>query len=57
VAKRGRPLIVLAILFLAIATMFSLVIWPDVSRPAKVAFFCAGFACGTFTGAFLGSRR
>jgi len=50
-------LIVLAILFLAIATMFSLVIWPDVSRPAKVAFFCAGFACGTFTGAFLGSRR
>jgi len=56
VAKRGRPLTALALLFLAIATMLSLVIWPDVSRPAKVAFFCTGFACGIFTGAFLGSR-
>jgi len=56
-AKRGRPMVTIALLFLAIAVMFSVVIWPDVSRPAKVAFFCVGFACGIFAGGFLASGR
>jgi len=46
---RSAPVSV-AILFLVIAAMFSVVLWPDVSVAAKLAFFAAGIGCGVGIG-------
>lgn len=57
VGKTKRNLIPVALLFLVIATVFSVTIWPEVSSAAKIAFFCTGFASGVATGGFLAARR
>ena len=43
---RRRAPISVAILFFVFACMFSVVLWPEVSSAAKLAFFFTGIGCG-----------
>jgi hypothetical protein len=46
----------LSILWLVIALALSVVIWKDVSLPAKISFFALGFASGISLGVWLSKR-
>jgi len=54
--KSNNALIVLAIMFLAISVSSSVVLWSDISTPAKIAMFAFGFATGIPVGTLI-SRR
>jgi len=43
--RRRRPILV-AILFLVFAIVFSVIFWPEVSLAAKIALFATGVGCG-----------
>ena len=43
---RRRGPIVAAVMFFVFAAMFSVVLWPEVSSAAKLAFFSAGIGSG-----------
>jgi hypothetical protein len=47
----------ISILWFVIACSLSVVIWGNVSLPAKIAFFAAGFASGISLGAWVCGRR
>ena len=46
----------ISVAFLLLATVSSVVIWPDVPFAAKVAFFAFGYGAGITTGAWLVRR-
>jgi len=48
--KSKNTLIVLSLLFLALAVALSITIWPNVSLAAKIAFFAFGYGAGVTTG-------
>jgi len=54
-AFRGS-FIPIAALFFVFAAMFSVVLWPDVSTAAKIAFFAAGVGCGVGIGRAVEAR-
>lgn len=56
-AKPNRAMLPIAIMFLVIATAFSVTIWPEVSSAAKIAFFCTGVGCGVAGAGYLAARR
>jgi len=56
-AKPNKGLLPVAIMFLVIATVFSVTIWPEVSSAAKIAFFCTGVGCGVAGAGYLAARR
>lgn len=47
----------LAIMFFILAVGLALVLWPDVSWAAKIAFFLFGFASGVLAGQYIAGRR
>jgi len=55
--KSQNALIVLSISFLLFAAVVSVVIWPDVSSPVKIAFFAFGYGAGVTTGAWMAKHR
>ena len=44
--QQRRSFIPIAIVFFVLAAAFSVVLWPEVSLAAKVAFFATGVGCG-----------
>jgi hypothetical protein len=44
-------------MFFMFAAALWVVFWPDVSIPAKVAFFSTGVGCGFGIGIFVGQRK
>ncbi len=46
----------MAAMFLIFAAVFSIVLWPEVSSAAKIAFFATGVGCGIGIGRFVGGR-
>jgi len=55
-AKRVSFLPVAA-MFFVFAAVFSVVLWPEVSLAAKIAFFATGVGCGIGIGRYVGSRE
>jgi hypothetical protein len=55
--KSKNTLVSLSIMFLVFAVTTSVVMWPDVSSAAKIAFFAYGFGAGAATGAWMARRR
>jgi hypothetical protein len=51
-----KNFIATAVLFFLFAAVFSVVLWPDVSDAAKIAFFATGVGCGVGIGQFLGRQ-
>lgn len=51
-----KNFITIAVLFFLFAAVFSVVLWPDVSSAAKIAFFATGVGCGVGIGQFFGRR-
>ena len=47
----------LSIMFFILAVMFSIVLWPEASLAAKLAFFAVGFASGIMAGQYLARRK
>ena len=54
--KSSNAYLGLAIMFLVFAAAFSVVIWRDVSLPARIAFFALGFGSGIATGQWIARR-
>ena len=54
--KSSNTLLGLSIMFLVLAIAFSLVIWGNVSLPAKIAFFALGFGSGIAAGRWIAMR-
>ena len=54
--KSSNTLLGLSIMFLVLAIAFSVVIWSDVSLPAKIAFFALGFGSGIAAGRWIAMR-
>ncbi len=55
--KSNNSLLVSSLLFLVFAFAFSIVIWPDASLSAKIAFFAVGFGSGISAGLWLARRK
>ena len=53
---RRHTFIPFAAMFLVFAAVFSVVLWPEVSSAAKIAFFATVVCCGVGIGRFFGSR-
>ena len=53
----GRNSLGLAIMFFVLAVAFSIVLWPEASLAAKIAFFALGFGSGIMTGQYLARRN
>ena len=53
---RRHSFVTIAAMFLVFAAVFSVVLWPEVSTAAKIAFFATGVGCGVGIGRFVGSR-
>jgi hypothetical protein len=51
-----RSFLPIAALFFVFAAMFSVVLWPEVSIAAKIAFFATGVGCGIGLGRSVGGR-
>lgn len=55
--KSQNAMVVIALVFLLIAVVTSVVIWPGVSTAAKIAFFAFGFGVGILAGVWIARRR
>ena len=55
--KSKHALLASAIVPIVFAVTFSIVIWPNASAPAKLAFFFLGFWAGISLGGWIGSRK
>ncbi len=47
----------LSIMFFILAVTFSIVLWPEASLAAKLAFFAVGFGSGIMAGQYLARRK
>ena len=54
--KSSNNFLGISIMFLVFAAVFSVVIWKDVSLPAKIAFFALGFGSGIAAGRWIAMR-
>jgi len=54
--RRRRSPIAIAAMFIVFAAVFSVVLWPEVSTAAKLAFFATGAGFGIGVGSFVGQR-
>jgi hypothetical protein len=53
----GKNFLGLAIMFFILAVAFSIVLWPETSLAAKIAFFALGFGSGIMAGQYLIRRK
>ncbi|MBN2104236.1 hypothetical protein JW835_09380 [bacterium] len=54
---KQKSFIAIAVLFFIFAAAFSVVLWPDVSAAAKIAFFATGVGCGVGIGQYFGRQK
>ena len=54
--SKRKNFISISVLFFLFAAVFSVVLWPDVSDAAKIAFFATGVGCGVGIGRFIGRQ-
>jgi hypothetical protein len=54
--KSNNYLIILSILFLIFAGVFSVVFWGDISLAAKIGLFALGFGSGAMAGHWFARR-
>lgn len=55
--KSDHALILMALVFLGIATGLSVVLWSDISSPVKIGMFACGFGAGVAAGSLIARRR
>ena len=55
--KSNNALIGMALLFLALATLASVLVWSDVSFAIKIGMYAFGFSTGVAAGALITNRR
>lgn len=55
--KSKNVLVLVALMFVLLATVVSVIIWPEVPSAAKIALFAFGYGAGIPTGAWLARRH
>ena len=55
--KSNHAVIIIALLFLLLATVASVTIWGDAPSPVKIGMFAFGFGAGITAGTLIARRR
>ena len=55
--KSNNGLVVIALLFLVLASVSSVTLWGEIASPVKIGMFAFGFGAGIAVGALIARRK